>query len=414
MTINWNLYESRLKINGDTMKDRQINYMQNAIINNFNDSPSHRSAYFNGLTSVKNIQVIDNSDSDKYNIKTILSEPSETFNVGDVVVFDGLTFLVTTIDKGNPIQTKGTIQLCNNTLSFYSTTDSTTHTIPTLHTIPCIIGKGSIKQDENKYITLPADENIVVCANTVDSLKITENTRFILFGDAYSVIGINKIENPGLLTIRIKEDLVIEDDNVVSGIANFYSNQSVKEIHILNGTYASLFYAESTLQLNIQCKENGTIITNPTVTYSSANATIATVNSTGLITLHGTGDVVITATYGNVSDTITIHGDIAEVDNYNIMITPFDDTLKLSRSMVLTGQVMNKGVVDTTRHVSWSISNLDGSSGNYATITPNVDTCTILAGNLSSIANKYIVIRASLIGDSTVYLDKQIKIINLF
>lgn len=343
--------------------------------------------------------------------KIIFKDDSVSILIGDYYIFNDSYWICIDDDRIETPTSSCIIQRCTTTLSFYNQNHI-------LYQVPAIVSSEvrlfSIKEETNKFISSSVDENIIICPSNSDSLNINENTRFILSGEAYQIVGINKISNPGLLIIKIKKDLVTEDDNISLNIANYYSNQLVKEIYILNGTYASLFYAESTLQLNVQCKENGEIVTSPTVTYSTANSTIATANSTGLITLHGTGDVIITATYGTASDTITINGDIADVNNYNIMITPFDDTLKLSRSMVLTAQVINKGAVDSTRHVGWSITNLDGTSNVYATITPNVDTCTVLAGSLSSIANKYVVVRATMLGDASVYFQKQIKIINLF
>ena len=114
LSIDWNLYEKRLKLNGNTSKERQINDMKNLFSNHYKDSPSCRSAYFNGSTIATDIWVID---TNTYGIKTILSMPDETFNVGDVVVYDDLIYLVITIDKDNSVQTKGQIELCNNTLS---------------------------------------------------------------------------------------------------------------------------------------------------------------------------------------------------------------------------------------------------------------------------------------------------------
>ena len=60
------------------------------------------------------------------------------------------------------------------------------------------------------------------------------------------------------------------------------------------------------------------------------------------------------------------------------------------------------------------MSNKDGSSNVYATITQNDNVCVVLANSLSSVANKYVIVRCELTTDNTVYTDKEIKIINLF
>lgn len=392
-------------------KQRSVNSIQNDIINDFKSSPSYVQGYINNETTLKDFHIVTKSLKDE---KKLLSFPNETFSVGDVINISvwNMKFLVIDIDEDQQIQTKGTIKLINNTLKFYPSTSNQ------LVQIPCIVGKGKLSLDENKFLSIPADENIVLCPNTVDSLKINTEIRFILSGDPYSVIGIDKLENVGLLTIRIKEDQINSaDDNLELGIANYYSHQSIKEIYILNGDSANLLYTNATLQLDILAKENGIIIENPTVTYSSDNTYVCTVDVNGLITAQGTGDAIVTVAYGNVSASINIHSEMVVEDNYNIVITPTDTTLKLSRSIAFTAHAMNNGVEDLTRQFIWSLSNLDGSSNVYTTIdVDDLDDsiCTITASSLSSVANKYVVLRCSLTSDNTIFTERQIKLINLF
>jgi len=347
-------------------------------------------------------------------VDNIIHMPIEAVaNTGSIVEWENDKWII--VSNINDLQAYKTASMIksNNTLKFYSNNINDS-TLNTLYQIPCVVGKGNIGLDVNKFMSLASDEYLIVCPSSVDSLKIDLNTRFILSGSAYAVLGVSNIENVGLLTIRIKENSISADDNEDLGIANYYSHQVVKEIYILNGTEASLLYTNATLQLSILCKENGVIVSNPIVAYSSANLGIATISNTGLITCVGTGDVIIVANFGNASASITIHGNINQIDNYNIVITPTDSTLKLSRSIELTASAMNNGIVDLTRSFVWSIYNLDESSSIYANITPNDKTCTVLASSSSSASNKYIIVRASLSYDSSIYTEKQIKIINLF
>ena len=333
-----------------------------------------------------------------------------SINTGSLVEYEGFDWLITgNVDDLQAYKSAGMVK-CNNTLKFYNQTHI-------LHNIPCIIQNSNIKLDNDKFMFLPADEHILICSNNTDSSNIDLNTRFILNDNAYSIIGIDNISNQGLLNIRIKDDQINSDDNLDLSIANYYSHQIVREIYILNGTSASLLFNNATLQLNIQCKDNDVIVDNPIITYSSSNINIATVSSTGLITCKGTGDVIITAIYSGVSDTITIHGDISEVDDYNIVITPLDETLKISRSITLEAHAMKNGVEDLTREFIWEIRNLDGSSNLYASIfvdDANDRICVVTAGNIGNIANKYVVIKCSLTSDNSVYVEREIKLINLF
>lgn len=377
----------------------------------FEDSPTIKTVKHNGVNVVVrvvgkfNIETV-RRNNDNYQ-KIIFKTADYSVVIGDLFEFYGSKWLCTDINFTS-VSKSCSVTKTNNTLKFYDESHI-------LYEINCIINKGNIGLDENKFFSLPADEDIVVCPNTANSLKINENTRFILSGDAYSVIGVDKISNLGLLNIRIKEDLLTSDDNLDLGIANYYSNQIVKTINILNGTSASLLYTNATLQLEIEAKDNGVVVSNPIVTYSSNNVSVCTVSTSGLITAIGTGDAVVTATYGAVSDSIAIHSKMVVNNNYNIVITPSDTTLKLSRNIVFTATSMNNGVVDSVpRNYIWSISNVDGSSNVYATLTPNNDTCTVTASNLSIAANKDILIRVSFAHDLSIYTERQIQLVSLF
>jgi len=338
----------------------------------------------------------------------MFSKPNETFNVGDIVVWGSLTYLVIDINEDQQIQTKGKIQLCNNILSFYSTTDS----IPTLFQIPCTIGKATISQDENKYISLPADENIVTCPNIIDSLKITENTRFILSGDAYSVVGINKIENPGLLTIRIKEDQITPDDNIELGIANYFSNQHVYTVDIQNSDVT--LNVNDTITLNIICTDNNQQVISPTLSYQSSNINVATV-SNGVVTCLVEGTTIITATYNGVSDSINLTVQSAVIpDSYTVSITGAN-TVKLNSNINLLANIFNNGVVDASKSVIWSVSNQDSSNNVYVSIvSQDGSNITLKATNNSSYVGKYVVVRASKNDDVLVFYDHTIQIKSLF
>lgn len=405
-----------MNINGSTERDIQINSMKSSVLNDFANSPSYFVVLKNGVE--QGFNVLEESIITKNpNKKRLICKPDETIIVGDIINFNSSKWICTDNDITSEIYDIGIITRCNNTLKFYpSSTNSNENSL--LIEVPCIVGKGSLNLDENKFMSIPADENVVRCANTVDSLKIALNTRFILNGDAYSVIGVDKIEYPGLLTIRIKEDQInTADDRIDLGIANWVSHQVTKEIYILNGTEASLLYTNATLQLDVLCKDNSVVVSNPTVTYATSSAYVATVSTTGLITANGTGDAIISATYGSSTATITIHSEMVVSDNYNIVLSPTDTTLKLSRSLVLTAHAMKNGIEDLTREFTWELSNLDGSSGNYASINYDFATdniCTITASNLSSVANKYVIIKCTLTSDNSVFTERQIKIINLF
>lgn len=194
LTTNWNLYEKRLKINGNTLRDRQINDMKIAITNDFDSNPSYRSVYFNGSTVTTDIWVID---TNYYNIKTILSRPDEIFNIGDIVAWNGLTYLIIDIDEDNIVQTRGQIQLCNNTLSILKNN--------ILHYIPCIIESNDLRVDESRFINIPDDKITLRIPNNEITKDISRNLIFKLNDyDNYKIISVNRVTEPGLIILKME------------------------------------------------------------------------------------------------------------------------------------------------------------------------------------------------------------------
>jgi hypothetical protein len=395
LSIDWYLYERKLKINGNTTRDRQINLMKDGIINSFANSPSYRSAYFNGSTTATDIQVVDNNDSDKYYIKTILSEPNETFDAGDIVVVGSLTYLITNIDEDNPIQSKGTMQLCNNTFSFYSTTDSI------LYSIPCIISsKLTLKEQENNYLSTIDNSFYLIVQNVA-------LTREIEVGNIFKI---------GLYDYKIES---LPDDISVPGILQFklsYSEQA-QETHTYTVTIQNpdtTLYIDDTLTLNIIATDNLQQVSSPTLTYSSSDTDVATV-SNGIVTCIAEGVAVISVTFNSITDTLNLTVQSEAIsDDYTVLVSSAN-TVKLGANITLSASVYNNGSLDTNKSVVWNISNQDQSSNSYVTIVSQDGTSiTLKATNNNLYVGKYVVVRANKSDDNSIYKEQTIQIKSLF
>ena len=365
MSIDWNLYEKRLKLNGNTSKERQINDMKNLFSNHYKDSPSCRSAYFNGSTIATDIWVID---TNTYGIKTILSMPDETFNVGDVVVYDDLIYLVITIDKDNSVQTKGQIELCNNTLSILKDN--------ILHHVPCIIESNVRFQDlrvqETRFIVTPDDKITARIPNNEITKDISRNLIFKLSDyDNYKIISVNRVTEPGLIVLKFEyvAEEAIEHNFVVS---------------ILNGS--SIEIQENTsLQLNIEVKDNGNIMSpTPTVTYNSSDENICTVDSGGLVSAIAVGNCVITASSNGASDSIGI-GVIENVQhNITVEITSGNSSIVVNKSSTYGCTFRDNGIAVPGTSVFYLTADDGVNSTNLATITSQdsaENTCIVTAGS---------------------------------
>ena len=120
----------------------------------------------------------------------------------------------------------------------------------------------------------------------------------------------------------------------------------------LNGTSATI-YTGNTLQLNATVLPSTT--SNPSVTWTSSNTSIATVSSTGLVTAKSTGDVVITAktTDGsNLSATCSIT--VKQLAT-SISLNETSATIYTGNTLQLNATVLPSTTSNST--VTWTSSN---------------------------------------------------------
>ena len=371
----WDKYERRLKIDGSTTKDRQIDAIKRNITNNFKDNPSWKEVYINGSTTITNVSIVEESVLVKQqNKKIMLSMPDETFDVGDVVNWDSNNWIVTSVDDDKTVETIGAIEKSTVILNYYKNN--------VLFSVPAVVYSGTESIEENKYMFLTADELLLKCPYNVDTAYIKEGIRFLLSGTAYKVIATNDVLEQGLLRIRIKEDVIdMTDDNLTLSIANYYSNQNTYTLSLLSNSTLNLNTSLETSQINIKAYNNNVLVSSPVVTYVSSDPTKASVSSTGLITCHATGIATITVTYQSQTVTITVTGVTSSEYSYKINIIGLD-TIKVGREETYSGLFLDEGVVSANTF-TWLLTATDGiASTDLATILSSTSTSCILKTNL--------------------------------
>ena len=144
--------------------------------------------------------------------------------------------------------------------------------------------------------------------------SIAINNEYYAFGGYYKVG--NNFFNNGLAYFYLERQQMPQDDYKITynGVTSFDIKDS------------------TTYQLSYTVTNNGSVVENPTIHYSSSDETIATVDSNGLMTMLKEGSVDITATaYGDSCiTTMTIANTSAPT--YTISITSSTDTIKLGGS----------------------------------------------------------------------------------
>jgi hypothetical protein len=293
--VNWSLYERRLKIDGETFKDRQINSLKDAILEDFEDSPSFHSVKINDID--RGVQILDENAINKNpNKKRVLCKPDEDINTGDEIFWKNKYWLCTNVDSDKEIYAKGIIEKCNNTLKWQTSTGE-------IKEYPCIItDKTSVYSDgldTNRYITIGDDQILITIQNNFDTIQLEVDKRFIFNhskNDIYKLSKVQSLIQEGILYLTMTKDQFGVNDNLDLNLADYVQNNFV--VTITNGDTVSLNISD-TLQLVCELRNNGVVVENPTITYQSSDITKATVSSTGLITAISTGVVTITATSNN-------------------------------------------------------------------------------------------------------------------
>ena len=300
--------------------------------------------------------------------------PIETVvNTGSIVEWEGNKWIIiSNIDNLQAYKTASMIK-SNNTLQFYDSTS-------TLHSIPCIISKGSISLDEQKIISTLDSEIAIQISNTSITRQIPMNYVFKIGMRNYSVTDINDITVNGLLLIKM---VYSEVEQVVP--THNYS------VDILNGLTASITQS-GTLQLNISITDNSIEISpTPIISYVSSDESVCTVDSSGLVTaINSEGNCTITATYQGVSDSIELMIVAEEVHNYTVNPIP-SGILKVGQTITAVAQFMDNGVVTSDIANNWYVLADDGiSNTTLATITPLGNSCSIKAGTSIGYVRLYV------------------------
>ena len=196
-SINWSLYEKKLKISGATIRDREINVMKNNILDNFLNSPSCKETFINDSDINTYVQVYNGKFS---YIKNILMMPDEELNVGDILNFDNKKWLCTEVDIINPVYQSGVVYECAFTMAFNKNNIS--------KKIPITIESGirlfQLGIDENKYTNVPSTTILGRISNNEINQLVERNDIYKIGLQNWEVVDINDVIEPGILVIKFE------------------------------------------------------------------------------------------------------------------------------------------------------------------------------------------------------------------
>ena len=226
---------------------------------------------------------------------------TEPFGIGSIIVMKGQPYVIIS-DKD-----------ADESNAFYSAIAQKTNVI--INGIPYVVDTATYGETQGSIFTqVDGDVIIYTGFNTITS-KIKVNDYINAFGNSYQVS--NKFVKENIIYIHLKQTTAIPDHYKITynGVTSFDIKDS------------------TTYQLSYTVTNNDIVVENPTITYSSSDETIATVDTNGLMTMLKEGSVNITATCSDasVTTTMTIADSTPSVD-YTMQIYASSDELKVGGS----------------------------------------------------------------------------------
>ncbi|HHV73433.1 MAG TPA: hypothetical protein GXX41_02045 [Thermoanaerobacterium sp.] len=288
---------------------------------------------------------------------------------GDIIEYNQKKYLITT--ENNEIRYnkyyKAKIEYCNYSIKFKIQSE--------VKEFDAIIDSKTFDVQSNQYIELPSGKIIVKIQDNSDSENIVLGNRFIKMGSAWKITGIDKTTK-GIISLICDLDQFNTSDDIENEIADAFLNHTY-EIIINNGDALNM-NVNDTVQLNVTCKDNNAVVSNPVVTYSTNNTSIATVSNSGLVTAIGSGSAIITVTYQNVSDTITIN--VASATRPMAIVG--SDTLNSGYNQTYTIKYTDTNTTVTDKTFNFSLSNSNASivskTSNSVTLQYKADGTVVL------------------------------------
>ena len=297
------------------------------------------SDFFNDTTTCKMLFRRTNRGTNPQGKLHCYFKQTEPIGIGSVIVMKGQPYVIISdkdFDESNAV---------------YSAIAQKTNVI--INGIPFVVDTATYGESQGSIFTqVDGDVIIYTGFNTITD-KIKVNNHINAFGNSYDVI--NRFVKENIIYIHLKQTTAIPDnyDIVYNGATSFDLNES------------------TTYQLSYTVTNNGSVVENPTITYSSSDETIATVDSNGLMTMLKEGSVDITATCSDASVTTTMTIANTSAPTYILSITSSTDTIKLGGSYkTLTCMFADKDGQDITATV---IANMTTSDFVWTCFVDNVE-----------------------------------------
>jgi len=320
--------------------------------------------------------------------RLLFKDLTKSIRVGAMFLFNDNYWITVNTDSLSSLGSIATVRRCDNTLRWIDASGGR-------HKVPCVLDydiqeNRDYASGTSKFVNPSGILGVISQLNSETNL-IKSSTRF-LFGNpsnwtAYRVQGggINNFHNPttndfsttGILKLTLstyQKNMAMDD--LVNGYASYTDN--VYTISLNNQSISGSI--GDTYQLSAIVYDSGVVVPR-TVVWSSNDVLIATVSSSGLLTLVDTGSATITASLdGDVTvyDDCSVSVDGTPISEYDVVISPTQNYILEGDTQIYDVTLELNGATQVDTFTFTDISD-DSISSNY-----NFD---VVDGNSFSIDN---------------------------
>lgn len=317
------------------------------------------------------------------------------FNRGDIIVYNGKKYLIISeVNEKRYNKYKGIMRHLPHSITINSQCR--------FYALDCYINTSNLGVTDGRVLSIPDGEITVISTiiNSDSDLKI--DARFLLYGQAFKVTGIDRHSKPGLLILICEKDLIDEQaDDLVNGIAGSLSCPvdfvSTNIELTIGSTYQLIWVSEK----------------DAPVKFTSSDETVVTIDANGFITGISAGQATITvynATNERIQDTVSATVQDAPT-GYVINLTSTGALDQINKGYTRTYNavvVESNNVVDEP--VKWELFADDQiNTTTLAEITSQTGTTCVVKG----VALGYIQLKVSLVSDPAVYIWQRIRVKSL-
>ncbi|SFG92415.1 hypothetical protein SAMN05660649_03145 [Desulfotomaculum arcticum] len=352
--------------------------------------------------------IIDTVDKLTYFDDKIIRCKNQIFT-GDIVEYNNLNYLtISQIDKEEN-SFRARIRKCSYQIAFNWSGN--------IKWFDCIEESKVFDVSTGNYISLPTGNINIFLQNNLDTRDISLSQRFYITNQPFKITGIDKSQR-GIIKLNCSLDLISADDDVENDIVDRWKYETVHTytLTIDNGDTANVLLND-VLPLNVTVTDNGATVENPVIIFTSSDSNIVSVDNSGQVMGISLGQAVITAKlkyHDTILDSITVTTTENISHSYSITITG-SSTVIIGFSQSYVAHIFDNGEEIFDKSVVWSIRNQDGTSTAYATITASTgNSATVKAASNSSYVNKYVILKAVLSDDDSVFNEYTIQIKSLF